>query len=286
MILLKITWSDYLSSVIYMEKVNVSMDNFTNDNTARRYRAHVSTLGTTQIHLRNPYIIAWWSAAFPGFGHLLLSKYLRGFVLFIWEVVVNVNCNLNLSMIYSFQGEIEKAKEILDTRWLLIYIPVYIFAIWDSYRTTVDLNKIFVLAEREEHRFNSFSIGIMEINYLDKRNPIMAIIWSLFMPGLGQLYIHRVITAFFVIIWGVVFFYLSHGLEALSLLFLGEIKQATDVINPEWLLFFPSIYGFAIFDSYINTVENNKLYDKEQRSYFREKYQSSSFQVLKGQKVN
>lgn len=286
MILLKITWSDYLSSVIYMEKVNVSMDNFTNDNTARRYRAHVSTLGTTQIHLRNPYIIGWWSAAFPGFGHLLLSKYLRGFVLFIWEVVVNVNCNLNLSMIYSFQGEIEKAKEILDTRWLLIYIPVYIFAIWDSYRTTVDLNKIFVLTEREEHRFNSFSIGIMEINYLDKRNPIMAIIWSLFMPGLGQLYIHRVITAFFVIIWGVVFFYLSHGLEALSLLFLGEIKQATDVINPEWLLFFPSIYGFAIFDSYINTVENNKLYDKEQRSYFREKYQSSSFQVLKGQKVN
>ncbi|SPU12382.1 Uncharacterised protein [Niallia circulans] len=286
MILLKITWSDYLSSVIYMEKVNVVMDNFTNDNTARRYRAHVSTLGTTQIHLRNPYIIAWWSAAFPGFGHLLLSKYLRGFVLFIWEVVVNVNCNLNLSMIYSFQGEIEKAKEILDTRWLLIYIPVYIFAIWDSYRTTVDLNKIFVLVEREEHRFNSFSIGIMEINYLDKRNPIMAIIWSLFMPGLGQLYIHRVITAFFVIIWGVVFFYLSHGLEALSLLFLGEIKQATDVINPEWLLFFPSIYGFAIFDSYINTVENNKLYDKEQRSYFREKYQSSSFQVLKGQKVN
>lgn len=286
MILLKITWSDYLSSVIYMEKVNVVMDNFTNDNTARRYRAHVSTLGTTQIHLRNPYIIAWWSAAFPGFGHLLLSKYLRGFVLFIWEVVVNVNCNLNLSMIYSFQGEIEKAKEILDTRWLLIYIPVYIFAIWDSYRTTVDLNKIFVLVEREEYRFNSFSIGIMEINYLDKRNPIMAIIWSLFMPGLGQLYIHRVITAFFVIIWGVVFFYLSHGLEALSLLFLGEIKQATDVINPEWLLFFPSIYGFAIFDSYINTVENNKLYDKEQRSYFREKYQSSSFQVLKGQKVN
>lgn len=124
------------------------MNNYSNDNTARRYRAHVSILGTTQVHLRNPYIIGWWSAAFPGFGHLLLSKYLRGFVLFIWEVVVNVNSNINLAMIYSFQGEIDKAKEILDTRWLLIYIPVYIFAIWDSYRTTVDLNKIYVLAER------------------------------------------------------------------------------------------------------------------------------------------
>ncbi|WP_404469556.1 hypothetical protein [Sutcliffiella horikoshii] len=262
------------------------MENFSNDNTARRYRAHVSILGTTQLHLRNPYIIAWWSAAFPGFGHLLLSKYLRGFVLFIWEVLINIKSHVNLAMIYSFQGDIDKAKDILDTQWLLIYIPVYIFAIWDSYRTTVDMNKVFVLAEREEHRFNSFSIGALEINYLDKRNPVMAVLWSLFIPGLGQLYLHRIVTAFFVIVWLVVFFYYSHGLEAISLLFLGEIEKATSVINPEWLLFFPSLYGFAIFDSYINTVENNKLYDKEQRGFFIDKYQSSSFRVLKGQKVD
>lgn len=234
------------------------MENFSNDNTARRYRAHVSILGTTQLHLRNPYIMAWWSAAFPGFGHLLLSKYLRGFVLFIWEVLINIKSHVNLAMIYSFQGDIDKAKDILDTQWLLIYIPVYIFAIWDSYRTTVDMNKVFVLAEREEHRFNSFSIGSLEINYLDKRNPVMAVLWSLFIPGLGQLYLHRIVTAFFVIVWLVVFFYYSHGLEAISLLFLGEIDKATSVIDPEWLLFFPSLYGFAIFDSYINSVENNK----------------------------
>ena len=40
------------------------MDNYSNDNTARRYRAHVSVVGTTQIHLRNPYIIGWWSALY------------------------------------------------------------------------------------------------------------------------------------------------------------------------------------------------------------------------------
>ena len=262
------------------------MDNFSNDNSARRYRAHVSILGTTQLHLRNPYIIAWWSAAFPGFGHLLLSKYLRGFVLFIWEVLINIKSHVNLAMIYSFQGDIDKAKDILDTQWLLIYIPVYIFAIWDSYRTTVDMNRVFVLAEREEHKFNSFSIGALEINYLDKRNPVMAVLWSLFIPGLGQLYLHRIVTAFFVIVWVIVFFYYSHGLEAISLLFLGEIEKATSVIDPEWLLFFPSLYGFAIFDSYINTVENNKLYDKEQRGFFMKKYQSSSFRVIKGQKVD
>jgi hypothetical protein len=261
------------------------MDNYTNENTARRYRAHVSILGTTQIHLRNPYIIAWWSAAFPGFGHLLMSKYLRGFVLFIWEVVVNIQSHLNSAMILSFQGEIEQAKEVLNIRWLLIYIPVYIFAIWDSYRTTVDLNKIHILAEREEHRFNSFSIGALEINYLDKRNPVMAVVWSLFVPGLGQLYIHRIVSAFIGIVWTVVFFYFSHGLEALTYLFMGDIKKSTSAINPEWLLFLPSLYGFSLYDSYINTVENNKLYDKEQRGYFRENFQSPSFRILKGKKV-
>lgn len=261
------------------------MNNYTNNNTARRYRAHVSILGTTQIHLRNPYIIAWWSAAFPGFGHLLLSKYIRGYALFIWEVVVNVKANVNLSMIYSFQGNIGMAKEILDTRWLLMYIPVYLFSIWDSYRTTVDLNKVHILTEREEHRFNTFSLGAVEINYLDKRNPLMSVVWSLFVPGLGQLYIHRILTAFFVILWVVTFFYFSHALEAASLLFLGEIEKATSILNPEWLLFLPSHYGFAVFDAYMNTVENNKLFEKEQRNYLQENYQSKGFTILKGEKV-
>ncbi|MGG0465089.1 hypothetical protein [Priestia aryabhattai] len=258
------------------------MKNYTNDNTARRYIAHVSIFGTTQIHLRNPYVIAWWSAAFPGFGHLLLSKYLRGFVLFISEVVINLQSNINVAMIYSFQGDIDMAKESLNIRWLLIYIPVYIFAIWDSYRTTVDLNKIYLLAERENHAFNSFTIGSMEINYLDKRNPIMSIIWSLFMPGLGQLYIHRIIGAFFIVIWTVVFFYYSHLLEAISLLFLGEIQKATNVLNSEWLLFFPSLYGFATYDAYINTVENNKLAEKEQKNFLEKTYQNPDFYIEKG----
>jgi len=147
------------------------------------------------------------------------------------------------------------------------------------------MNKVYLLAEREEHRFNTFSIGAVEINYLDKRNPVLSVIWSLFVPGLGQLYIHRILTAFFAIIWLVVFFYFSHALEAVSLLFLGKIQEATSVLNPEWLLFLPSIYGFAAFDSYMNTVENNKLYEKEQRNHLKENYQATGFQILKGQKV-
>ena len=263
------------------------MNNFSNvDNQYRRFKAHVSLFGTTQLHLRNPYAIAWWSAAFPGFGHLLLSKYLRGFVLFIWEVVVNYEAKINLAMVDSFSGHIELAKHDLHPRWMLMYIPVYLFGIWDSYRTTVDMNNVYLLAERENAPYNSYSIGAVEINYLDKRNPIMSVIWSLFMPGLGQLHIHRILTAFFALVWTIVFLYASHTLEAVQFLFFGQIQKATQVLDKQWLLYMPSVWGFAIYDSYINTVENNKLFESEQREFLIKDYQSPHFTITKGEVID
>ncbi len=263
------------------------MNNYRNiDNKFRRYKAHVSIAGTTQFHIRNPYVIAWWSAAFPGFGHLLLSKYLRGLVLFIWEVVVNYNAKINLAMVYSFSGNIRLAKETLEVRWMLMYIPVYLFAIWDSFRTCMDMNKVFLLAEREDAPFNSFVIGALEINYLDKRQPIMSILWSLFMPGLGQLHIHRLLTAFFALVWTIVFLYFSKTLVAVHHLFLGNISKATAVLDMQWLLYMPSMWGFAVYDSYTNTVENNKLFDMEQKDYLIKHFQNPGFRIKKEARCN
>lgn len=259
------------------------MDNYRNrDNQFRRYKAHVSIAGTTQFHLRNPYIIAWWSAAFPGFGHLLLNKHLRGLLLFIWEVIVNYNAKINAAMVHTFCGDIQLAKETLSIRWMLMYIPVYLFAIWDSYRTCVDMNKVYLLAERENAPFNSFAIGALEINYLDKRQPVMSVIWSLFMPGLGHLYIHRIVSAFFSLTWTVIFLYFSKTLIAVHLLFIGEIAQATAVLDRQWLMYMPSMWGFAVYDSYANTVENNKLFNSEQKGFLIKHYQSPKFTIKKG----
>lgn len=255
------------------------MQNYQNTNRARRYKAYVSPLGTTQLHLRNPLIIAWWSAAFPGFGHLLLSKYLRGFTLFLWEIVINVNANINLAMIHTFGGQFELAKQVLEPRWMLLYIPTYIYAIWDSHRTTVDMNKVFILAEQENARFINFQITALEINYLDKRSPWVAVMWSAFMPGMGQLYIHRIVGAFFNLIWIIVIIYYSHFLEGVHLLLLGDIHQAKTVLNAEWLLFIPSIYFFSIYDAYVNTVENNKLFDSEQVDFLKKRYQHPHFKL-------
>jgi hypothetical protein len=262
------------------------MDNFKNTNKARRYQAHVSIFGTTQIHLRNPWTIAMWSLAFPGFGHFLLNKYFRGFALFLWEIFINQKTKVNQAMVDSFTGHIESAKEVIDVKLMLAYIPVYIFAFWDSYRTTVDLNNVCTLAERENAQFNSFSIGAFEINYLDKRNPLMAILWSMTIPSIGQLYVHRIVLAVFTLGWTAIFIYYSHFLEGIYFLFLGEIEKSTHVLKAQWLLYLPSFYFFTLYDSYVSTVENNKLYEKEQKNYLKSHYQRSTFNIDKVNKVD
>lgn len=149
------------------------MDHPSSNSSVRRYIAYVSTLGTSQLHLRNPFVIAWWSLAFPGLGHLLLSKYLRGYLLILWEIFVNVNAHINLALLYSFTGRFQMAKDVLDINWVLLYIPTYIFSVWDAYRTTVDLNHQYILAAREDAEIKMFNIAPLEINYLREHHGML-----------------------------------------------------------------------------------------------------------------
>lgn len=240
-------------------------------------RAFVSALGTTIIDLKNPLAVAWWSAALPGFGHLLLSKYIRGLLLFAWEIIININAHLNLAMVQTFQGHFQESANTLDTRWIILYIPVYLFAIWDSYRSAVDLNRYYFLASREDAPFQSQRLAGLEINYLDQRTPWNAVLWSALMPGIGQLYIHRIIYAFYLLTWTIVIVYESKLALGLHYLVSGDLHHSTAVLNKEWLLFLPSIYFFSIYDAYVNTVENNKLFNVSQIHHLLSRYHNPSF---------
>ncbi|AXF55051.1 DUF6677 family protein [Salicibibacter kimchii] len=250
------------------------MQNFSPTNKERRFKAYVGPIGTTQLHLHNPYIVAWWSASLPGFGHMLLSKHVRGIILFLWEILINIMSKLNLAMVYSFTGQVEMAKEVIEPRWVLLYIPVYIFTIWDSYRSAVDINHQFLLAEHENAPFTTYHLDSLEINYLDKKVPAMAALWSLLAPGLGHLYIQRILVAFFMLFWFIVIVYFSGVLMAIHHLFLGQISQATEVLDPLWFLFFPSLIGFVVYDAYVHTIENNKLFESVQRNSLKGHYQT------------
>lgn len=245
----------------------------------RRPKAYVSSLATNHVHLRNPWVTIWLSATFPGFGHIFIGSYIKGFLLIIWEIVINVESKLNLAIMYSFTGRFELAKETLDQRWLLLYVPVFIYALWDSHRSTIDLNKLSVLADRADPPLVPFKMDSVEVNYLDKRNPWVAAFWSALMPGLGHSCTHRLPTGFFVLTWWIVISYKAKLMTAVHLTFTGAFSQAAAVVDPEWLLFMPSLYGFAILDSYAHTVEYNKLFEAEQRQFLTANYHDSDFSM-------
>lgn len=245
----------------------------------RRGKGSMNSLATNFLHLRNPYTIAWWSAAFPGFGHISMGNYVSGFLLFFWEMVANTKAKANLAILYSFTGRIELAKDIVDNRWLLLYAPVFIFSIWDSYRLALQMNQLSLLADRGGRAVPQESISFMEINVLDKRSPWVAVVWTLLLPGLGHIYTHRIPTGFFLLIWWIAIAYYSFLLPATQFTAMGEFEQAKNILDPEWIMFLPSIYGFGAYDAYVNTIEYNRLFEKEQASYFRQKYQSPDFHM-------
>ncbi len=78
-----------------------------------------------------------WSIALPGFAQLLTGNLVKGIFFVILEFLVNVNSNFNKGIMYSFLGETEKAMYVMDYQWLMFYPCLYMFAMWDAYRSVM-----------------------------------------------------------------------------------------------------------------------------------------------------
>ncbi|MCX7780961.1 MAG: hypothetical protein N2491_08610 [Negativicutes bacterium] len=249
-----------------------------NSSSHQRYPSnYLSGFSTKIIHRRNPWAAAWWSAALPGFGFLHVGSLLRGYLLVVWEVITNNSSHLNTAILYSFNGDFRAALTALDTKWLLMYPPVYIFCIWSSYRLAVEFNKQAALAAYNRIPSRIYSLDALDINALDLRTPWLAAAWSLLMPGVGHLYVYRTATAFFLLAWWMTVAYFSNALTAVQLSFIGDFSQAKAVVNYGWLMFMPSVYGFAVHDAYVSAVEGNKLFRSEQTAHLTANYQSPAF---------
>jgi hypothetical protein len=194
-----------------------------------------------------------------------------------WELLINTQAHINLAIMYTYLGKFEMARDVLNVRWTLLYLAVWAFSIWGSYSLTVDLNKLAILGNREDSTMVPISISALDIGFLDKRQPWMGAGLSVLSPGVGHLYTHRIPTSFFLLIMFISTVYFSHLLEAVEYSALGAFSAATAVLDPQWLLFIPSLYGFAIYDAYVNTVEYNKLFEQEQARFLRDNYQNPKF---------
>jgi|SRR5690625_3442999 len=128
--------------------------------------------------------VLFWSIALPGFGQLLNRKYVKGIVLIILEVMINIKGNVNIVIMNSFLGETKLAIEQANFLWLMFYPCVYLFAIWDAYRdvggdTSSNLFLPYV--------FSAY-IGTLGVIYSPKIIIFEHLIGPVFLPIIGMLF--------------------------------------------------------------------------------------------------
>jgi TM2 domain-containing membrane protein YozV len=246
----------------------------------RRPYAKISTLGITYLRHHNPYLIAWWSAVFPGFGHYMINQYLRATLLTLSEVIINTLAHINEAMVYSFCGQFDLARDVLEPNWTFGYLLIYLIAMGDCFRSARYQNKLYHLTRMENERIPSVNITDSEIQYLERKSPLLGAIYSFFFPGLGQLYNHRFGLAFYAMVWWWIYLTLSGMHESFLNLLHGHLYQSTAMLHPHWLLFMPSVMGGSIYHSYNTTVAHNQLFMMEQRQHLAMRYRNAKFRIF------
>lgn len=78
-----------------------------------------------------------WSIALPGFAQILTGNLVKGVFFVILEIVINVYSHFNKGIMYSFLGKTELALHTMDYQWLMFYPCLYMFAMWDAYRSAM-----------------------------------------------------------------------------------------------------------------------------------------------------
>ncbi|GBF34019.1 protoporphyrinogen IX oxidase [Desulfocucumis palustris] len=236
-------------------------------------RMAMSELNIAILHAKMPWMPMWWSAALPGLGHLCKGSYCKGLILMLWEILVNFKARINISILHTFTGEFSKAREALNVEWALVYGVIFCFSIFDSYRNSVESN-ILSRLERQQKK-SDYRFMIMSpygMNYLNRLNPWLAATWSALLPGFGHMYNGKTIKGTILLVWSVAIIYFSHVNHGIIATFTGEFSKVNDIVNYQWLLFFPSIYLFSIWDSYNDAVETNKLFAEAQKQHLRKTY--------------
>ena len=111
---------------------------------------------------KSPYAAMLWSCVLPGFGQFYNKDYLVGAILLGLEFIVNLNSNLNLSLIDSFIGDINLAHHVIDYRWALFYPSLYCYGIWQAFNLAKANNDKLAGQEVDQRTYLSgFFIGMV-----------------------------------------------------------------------------------------------------------------------------
>lgn len=85
---------------------------------------------------------------------------------------------------------------------------------------------------------------------MTKTSKTEAILWSIALPGFAQFLNGKIVKGTVFILLEFLININSNFNKAIMASFLGEIDQAFQVVNFQWLMFYPCVYMFAMWDAF------------------------------------
>jgi hypothetical protein len=94
-----------------------------------------------------------------------------------------------------------------------------------------------------------------------KKNPLEILLWSIALPGFGQLLNRRYLKGLLLILLEFVINTRSNLNRIIMLSFQGDTQAAVSTVDFQWLLFYPCIYMFGMWDGYKDAGGGAETYD-------------------------
>ncbi|WP_404451292.1 hypothetical protein LG329_13265 [Virgibacillus necropolis] len=92
------------------------------------------------------------------------------------------------------------------------------------------------------------------------KDKLEKLLWSVALPGFGQLLNKRYVKGIVLIILEFVVNVMANFNQLIILSFNGKIEETINQTNYLWLMFYPCLYFFAIWDAYKDADGENKPY--------------------------
>ncbi|MFA9557518.1 hypothetical protein ACERII_09450 [Evansella sp. AB-rgal1] len=91
-------------------------------------------------------------------------------------------------------------------------------------------------------------------------NTTESLLWSIALPGFPQILNGRYVKGFIFVFLEILINVQANFNEIIIFSFLGDIEQAITNTNYLWLMFYPCLYFFAMYDAYRDAGGNKQRY--------------------------
>ncbi|MCL6572412.1 MAG: hypothetical protein K6T88_12125 [Bacillus sp. (in: Bacteria)] len=85
---------------------------------------------------------------------------------------------------------------------------------------------------------------------MKKMSKLESVLWNIAFPGFSQLLMGKYIKGILFVVLEILVNVMGRFNQAIMFSFLGEIKKAELVTNYQWLMFYPCVYMFSLWDGY------------------------------------